>query len=444
MSIAYSQAFTPTGTRIGRFLYGVDCRERQQLRMSNYDGNSDSSNYDESSHGPFGKNKAKGGPRQFLTQRAIQSFMYLLSAHRDPHTVSYLEDFFQTPNLLNYHGTGALNATLFPTWDSVFLHLMDEPKSQISVKARRRGRNRRGFTLGNDHFLDKSNSASADDTRYKPKENPYLKERFVEYKIDIDPMSLASRIMNVREQIAEEFTHDLKLIQIASSMTLEKYHETMRRARDDEMSDRYNVPAELSEYTGATGANKDENPYDGFMTHLVGNADLAVLFRNNNAFHLRSSSPLRRGNFDLLLLLVTQEATHRVLCNLSDDEDQQNQFDYLREFYAERLCYFDGNGGYARHELFLQDLMSAPPKIIQSNRYNVHMVDPLRLAEDILQTRAILADEWKDEVFGDTKIEHNLALNRVFLMKRVLQSDTVVPLYSSEVNTVSNNTNAFQ
>lgn len=247
--------------------------------------------------------------------------------------------------------------------------------------------------------------------------------------------------MNVREQIAEEFMQDLSLIQIASSLTLERYHENMRHARDDETSDRYNVPAELSEYTGS---NNDENPYDGFMSHLVGNADLAMLFRNNNAFHHRSSSPLRRGNFDLLLLLITQEATHRVLFNLSDDGDQHNQFEYLLEFYAERLSYFDGNGDYARHELFLQDLMSATPRIIQSNKYNVHMVDPLRLAEDILQTRAMLADEWKDEVFGDIKIEHNLALNRVFLMKRVLQSETIEPLHSNDAKAVNNSTNAFQ
>lgn len=121
--------------------------------------------------------------------------MFLLTLQRDPHTVCYIEDFLQTPNLLNYHGTGALNATLFPTWDSVFLHLMDEPKSKIKISARRRGRNRRGFNLGNDQFMDRANSEN-EYTRYTPKKNPYLEDRFVEYNIDIDPMNLSSRYVS--------------------------------------------------------------------------------------------------------------------------------------------------------------------------------------------------------------------------------------------------------
>merc|ERR1719223_1981021 len=80
---SFLPAHTTTYSRRGRIL----CMGRSRK--------GDSSGDEMFNAGPFGKNKAKGGPRQFLTQRAIQSFMYLLSTQRDPHTINYLEDFLQ-------------------------------------------------------------------------------------------------------------------------------------------------------------------------------------------------------------------------------------------------------------------------------------------------------------------------------------------------------------
>eukprot|EP00814_Leptocylindrus_danicus_P013264 CAMPEP_0116021432 /NCGR_PEP_ID=MMETSP0321-20121206/10383_1 /TAXON_ID=163516 /ORGANISM="Leptocylindrus danicus var. danicus, Strain B650" /LENGTH=394 /DNA_ID=CAMNT_0003492301 /DNA_START=380 /DNA_END=1564 /DNA_ORIENTATION=- len=359
--------------------------------------------------GPFGKNKAKGGPRQFLTQRAIQSFMYLLSTQRDPHTINYLEDFLQTPNLLDFHGTGALNTTIFPTWESLFLKLMEEPKSDIVVKVRRQGRrSRRGFLVGNDH-LSLANATL-------PPENPYLQEKFEEYTIEVDPMNLVRRIMSVREQIAEEFTYDLDVVQIASTLTFKNYQESIRRARDGESSDRCK-PAELSEYCDVSSEPVVEDE----------NTNLSMVFGDEAGY--RASSPLRRANLDLLQLICTQEAIHRVLCSCKGDEAERSQFEYLRDFYSERLSYFDGNVEHGRHERFMKELMTAPPKIVTSRGLtskkskNMQMVDPLRLAEEILLTRSRVAEEWKLEVFHDVASEHNVALYRVMLDKRLMKSD---------------------
>jgi hypothetical protein len=79
-----------------------------------------------------------------LTQRAIQSFMFLCESVRDPHSGKWIEDFLQTENQLEYHGTGARYCcTTQPfggTWDGPLLAMMEQPKDVIVVRAKRRGR----------------------------------------------------------------------------------------------------------------------------------------------------------------------------------------------------------------------------------------------------------------------------------------------------------------
>ena len=65
--------------------------------------------------------EVKGGIRYFLTQRAIQSFMFLSEQSRDPHTVHWIEDFGGVRNLLKFHGTGAFNQTKHEDWASFLL-----------------------------------------------------------------------------------------------------------------------------------------------------------------------------------------------------------------------------------------------------------------------------------------------------------------------------------
>jgi hypothetical protein len=54
--------------------------------------------------------------RNLLTQRSIQSFMFLCEECRDPHSGKWIEEFLGTKNLLQYHGTGASFVTGV-TWD---------------------------------------------------------------------------------------------------------------------------------------------------------------------------------------------------------------------------------------------------------------------------------------------------------------------------------------
>ena len=73
---------------------------------------------------------------QFLTQRSIQSFMFLLTQIRDPHTANWIENMANATNLLEYHGSGAFNLTRYPDWDSIFVDMIDRPRSKIILQAK--------------------------------------------------------------------------------------------------------------------------------------------------------------------------------------------------------------------------------------------------------------------------------------------------------------------
>jgi hypothetical protein len=90
------------------------------------------------------RNLARTCVRQFLTQRALQSFMFLLAECRDPHMCAWIEAVTQTKNMLQYHGTGAINATRFESWDVLLYEMMQLPEQEIIVSSKRNPGFRRG------------------------------------------------------------------------------------------------------------------------------------------------------------------------------------------------------------------------------------------------------------------------------------------------------------
>jgi hypothetical protein len=90
--------------------------------------------------------------RRFLTQRSVQSFMFLCQECRDPHTIRWLDEFGNTTDLVYYHGTGAIDPNLFKNWDSYFLQMMERPDDFITVQARRRGRGMGGWSKDNPYL----------------------------------------------------------------------------------------------------------------------------------------------------------------------------------------------------------------------------------------------------------------------------------------------------
>lgn len=329
--------------------------------------------------------------RTFLNQCTVQSFLFLVRQMRDVQTVAWLEEFTQptvlfrqselerdqienyqtgqfvepsahpdndeatatepslSSKLLRYHGLGAMNTTRFPTWESYFLELLQEKKEVWTVQS--------------------------------------TKAHIPTYELEINPPSLCGRMISVREQLAKEWAKDLGVIASMSRRVMESYFETLRQQ---------------SEGGQAT---------DGAV-HIERQAiqDLLFLEWSPDEGSDLAPSPLRQGNFDLLVLMTTQEAIHRVL-------NQKERFDapsdaaschFLETFYSERLAtHFIGGQRYGRSDDFLDELLSTPPSMIRLDSERSAFIDPMRVTEMILTERESVALEWQaisrgspDEHFG--------------------------------------------
>eukprot|EP00532_Pseudo-nitzschia_australis_P001604 CAMPEP_0168197382 /NCGR_PEP_ID=MMETSP0139_2-20121125/21109_1 /TAXON_ID=44445 /ORGANISM="Pseudo-nitzschia australis, Strain 10249 10 AB" /LENGTH=371 /DNA_ID=CAMNT_0008121799 /DNA_START=148 /DNA_END=1263 /DNA_ORIENTATION=- len=281
--------------------------------------------------------------RNLLTQRAIQSFMFLCEECRDPHSGKWIEDFLETQNLLNYHGTGASFMADVP-WDGPLVSLMDQPTDVMIVSAKRRGRGHGGWS----------------------KNNPYLPDRYVEFKISIDPASLTDRILAVREQLASEWIKDLEILGRANQQILDSYFQL---AKDERNQDRTTSQAGAFERTAVNALNIQ------------------------TAFGA-SGSPFRKGSFDLLYNLCTQASIHRLLHSLREKGDDCN-LELLRNFYVDRLDdFFDGDLPYGRADDFIEELLLLSPSIIHQDNGKVILTDPFGISEQIIEVRNEICSEW--------------------------------------------------
>jgi hypothetical protein len=218
----------------------------------------------------------------------------------------------------------------------------------------------------------------------------------VEFNIDIDPTSLATRIVSVREQIAREWVTDLNTFAIANEMILASYHDKSTTGRSEECADFDAsddcIPTEdlVAPYSDNAYNVGRINAYDRIAMMMVSNS------MDSDG---KGSSPHRKGNFDLIALLVTQESVHRVLRKYREMRSEREvSFAWLREFYVKRVTtHFDGDQRYGRSDDFMDEVLSSSPVMREVGR-NVELVDPQRIAEDIISMRSAVAKEWKEIV----------------------------------------------
>jgi len=174
----------------------------------------------------------------------------------------------------------------------------------------------------------------------------------------------------------------------------------------------------------------------------------------------RASSPYRKGNFDLLVLLATQESVHRVLrrYRMHDADERMVSFEWLRDFYVDRVGkYFDGNQPYGRADDFLEELLLVPPSM-KTVGDTMELVDPMRIAEDIIRTRSEVGEDWK-EIVASVPQEHT-GLRKILLARQMgvgpgaggdggdagtpLTADSALPsLKAEETTTTDFGTGAF-
>uniref|UniRef100_A0A7S3L649 Uncharacterized protein n=1 Tax=Amphora coffeiformis TaxID=265554 RepID=A0A7S3L649_9STRA len=302
----------------------------------------------------------------FITQCSLQSFLFLLKSMRDPHTVMWMENFTQPA-----------------------IHLKKEPIPY-------------GLPTGgaDDSQLLNYHGMHALNTTLFPKWESYFSKlieqpgeifiiessykQFPDYELEINPVRLATRLLSVRAQVAREFVKDLEVISRMTNSTLESYKAALMNPKNDE-----------------DGRLVIERPNLMFLEMGAGHADFAP-------------SPLRKGNFDLLMLLVTQEAVHRVL----NDVERQKGPDvmgnrFLQNFYLSRLMsHFTGSQRYRRSEHFMAELLAMSPNL-QVNKGETTLVNPAGIAEVIIRVREEVALEWKD--MAQQVPEEHLEIQRLTL-----------------------------
>jgi len=327
--------------------------------------------------------------RNFLTQRSIQSFMFLQEQCRDPHTVDWIEKFTNTSNMLDFHGTGALNLDKYGKWDTFFLDMMGSDIDQLIVTVKKRGRGIGGS-----------------------KNNPYMKDqdRTIQFTVNIDPPSLASRILAVREQIGKEFGRDLDIIAMNGGTIIQSYFENRAKERESEAykdGERPEMPDEDNIVSSSDEASRPKFNRDTMR--------MLLNFSSNQGY---APSPLRIGNFDLLLLLATQASIHRLLRKLQiSGPESEATFQWLRTFYVDRASkFFDGSGKYGRHDDFVEELLSSSPTL-QKKGKKVSIVDPIGIAEQIILIRSDVANEWKNEM--DNVNNDHMNLKRTLLTRQI-------------------------
>ncbi len=265
-----------------------------------------------------------------------------------------------------------------------------------------------------------------------------------EYQLSIDPPALVRRILSVRELISKEWAEDLDmLIKLNDEITesIEEYNieaaakndedddsevENLRidnqKAKDekDEDEDGKNLKIDNLDQKTKDKTVKEENTdekrndIDALLKALIkdskpeispsslkesleNDTKETVAKKGTEVFDRsivttwsqslwspkRSSSPYRKANFDLLLLLATQESIHRVLNSYKNDDSVRPQtHEWLLDFYVDNVNeYFDGHQTYVRSEDFLKEMIQCPRTLIETNNDILAWIDPAIVAE---------------------------------------------------------------
>ncbi len=240
----------------------------------------------------------------------------------------------------------------------------------------------------------------------------------VEIEIDVDPPSVAGRMLSVRQKISEEFVQDLDLLIAANREIMPSYNQRCLDARNDEECTRADDEDEFEDRCNIepleVGAMAGDFNFGQRTIQMFERASIYML-NNHPNFNDPGSTQLRSTSFDLLFLLSTQESIHRLLKSYKKaGEEKEVSFNWLLEYYTKSLeKYFDGNQSFGRADDFLDDLLLTPPSL-KTIDGNMGFIDPLLIVEDIIRVREEVASEWKDLV-SLAPLEHEGLRQAIFV-----------------------------
>jgi hypothetical protein len=267
----------------------------------------------------------------------------------------------------------------------------------------------------------------------------------VEYELHVNPSALVRRILSVREQLSKEWVEDLDMLMKLNDEILDTFEDYTKEAtkkdlqeeeddddddtdmkiksevdkkddnddedknssndldlllkalgapdaKKDNISDNTPLPSSSSAKTkSSSSSSNDDDDDDDTSNKKEEKKRHNTIFDRNVIFSWsqslwspnRSSSPYRKANFDLLLLLATQESIHRVLKSYKDDDEvRQETYEFLLDFYKDHVKdHFDGHQTYARSEDFLDEMLTSSRTLIETKNEILAWVNPARVAE---------------------------------------------------------------
>ena len=283
------------------------------------------------------------------------------------------------------------------------------------------------------------------------KNNPYLQDRYVEYSLDIRPASLVQRLLGVRMQLANEFENDLDIVRIVDGMIMKSYFSRLKLKEQQQYDDDDVLEGEEKVGTSSSSTTTTSFAFDRISDDILTNFTEYQSLGSSSS----SSTPFRRGNFDLLYSLCTQAASHRLLRELqqsssassssSNYDDTKNNnyndnatYQWFKKFYIENVpIYFDGDQKFGRADEYLNALLNTPPSLIEmspsassslsSSDYDYGLIDPLQITQRIITIRSTIANEWQGmmrEVTTDHGILNDV-LFRVMMGRSLDESENV-------------------
>lgn len=221
----------------------------------------------------------------------------------------------------------------------------------------------------------------------------------------------------MREQLSKEWIQDLDMLMKLNDDVMEAYEEYLDSKDeaamkdddvddDDEEDDIESCPNDdddesirnlLAPYSVPEPRTKEHTPIEDMAKRPIIDRNAVFAWSQSLFAQDRDSSPFRETNFDLLLLLSTQESIHRVLKRYkkNDGNVSHQTYEWLLDFYKDRVKnHFDGHQTFGRAEDFLEELLQTNPIILETKNEVVAFIDPARIAEDIVRERSEVAIEW--------------------------------------------------
>jgi len=207
--------------------------------------------------------------------------------------------------------------------------------------------------------------------------NPYLKDMSVTVEHVIQPNEMAKTLMGLRATLSKEWVADLQLISLENA-ELWRHHLAMVTNQTDPESESKHRLLQLSD----------------------------------------QCSPLRMSNYDLLEKFCTHIACEKVIADLSQKEERCAI--WLREkLISAGMSQTNDNykRGVARE--FLYQTLNEAPRVVaaieEDGTESLTLIDPLDMAEKIMDERLKCAEEWVS-LLEEVEEDH-LELKRSFLIK---------------------------